>query len=151
MTAVTPNSRPSTPNSLSPLFNFLGGLGWGLDNDVLQAYEFITKNYEPGDEISFFGFSRGAFTVRAVAGLLCDVGVLSAVHMPRFPALWEAYRQNTSGEPFRSSTWYRNYAKELRLIDVRVKIIGVWDTVGALASTFDNRCSIKPSSSLTWI
>ncbi|KAH6976752.1 hypothetical protein EDB80DRAFT_658241 [Ilyonectria destructans] len=109
-----------------------GGLGWGLDNDVCQVYEFISNNYEPGDELSFFGFSRGAFTVRSVAGLVCDIGVLSAVHMPRFAEMWQAYRQNTSGESFRRSTWYRNHAKEVGLTDVRVKIVGVWDTVGAL-------------------
>ncbi|KPM39236.1 hypothetical protein AK830_g7343 [Neonectria ditissima] len=109
-----------------------GGLGWGLDNDVCQVYEFICNNYEPGDELFFFGFSRGAFTVRSVAGLVCDVGVLSPVHMSRFPEMWQAYRQHTSGESFKCSTWYRNNAKEVGLSDVRVKIIGVWDTVGAL-------------------
>ncbi|EXA31308.1 hypothetical protein FOVG_17361 [Fusarium oxysporum f. sp. pisi HDV247] len=109
-----------------------GGFGWGLDIEVSQIYDFISNNYEPGDELFFFGFSRGAFTVRSVAGLVCDVGVLSAVHMSRFTEMWEAYRANTSGEPFRNSAWYRNNKEELGLTDVRVKVVGVWDTVGAL-------------------
>lgn len=54
--------------------------------------------------------------------------------MPRFAEMWQAYRQNTSGESFRRSAWYRNHAKEVGLTDVRVKIVGVWDTVGALVS-----------------
>ncbi|RKK89332.1 hypothetical protein BFJ71_g12365 [Fusarium oxysporum] len=109
-----------------------GGFGWGLDIEVSQIYDFISNNYEPGDELFFFGFSRGAFTVRSVAGLVCDVGVLSAVHMSRFTEMWEAYRANTSGEPFRNSAWYLNNKEDLGLTDVRVKVVGVWDTVGAL-------------------
>ena len=46
---------------------FTGGIGWGLDIDVVQIYDFISNNYQPGDELFFFGFSRGAFTVRSVA------------------------------------------------------------------------------------
>uniref|UniRef100_A0A0D2YKL4 T6SS Phospholipase effector Tle1-like catalytic domain-containing protein n=1 Tax=Fusarium oxysporum (strain Fo5176) TaxID=660025 RepID=A0A0D2YKL4_FUSOF len=109
-----------------------GGFGWGLDIDVAQIYDFISNNYEPGDELFFFGFSRGAFTVRSVAGLVCDVGVLSAVHMSRFAEMWSVYRSNTSGEPFRKSAWYLDNKEELGLTDVRVKVVGVWDTVGAL-------------------
>jgi uncharacterized protein (DUF2235 family) len=121
--------------SLIWLFRLLtGGIGWGLDNDVCQIYDFIANNYEPGDELFFFGFSRGAFTVRSVAGLVCEVGVLSAVHMSRFPEMWAAYRANTDGEPFRNSTWYQDNSEKLGLTDVRVKVVGVWDTVGALVS-----------------
>jgi uncharacterized protein (DUF2235 family) len=110
----------------------LGGLGWGLDDDVCQMYEFISNNYESGDELFFFGFSRGAFTVRSVAGLVSNVGVLSAAHMSRFAEMWEAYRANTDCAPFRQSEWYEKNEKELGLKDVRVKVVGVWDTVGAL-------------------
>jgi uncharacterized protein (DUF2235 family) len=95
-------------------------------------YEFISNNYESGDELFFFGFSRGAFTVRSVAGLVSNIGVLSAVHMSRFAEMWEAYRANTDRAPFRQSEWYRKNEKELGLKDVRVKVVGVWDTVGAL-------------------
>ncbi|KAK2471090.1 hypothetical protein H9L39_17321 [Fusarium oxysporum f. sp. albedinis] len=109
-----------------------GSFGWGLNIDVAQIYDFISNNYEPGDELFFFGFSRGAFTVRSVAGLVCDVGVLSAVHMSRFAEMWSAYRSNTSGEPFRKSSWYLDNKEELGLTDVRVRVVGVWDTVGAL-------------------
>ncbi|KAE8357292.1 hypothetical protein BDV27DRAFT_164647 [Aspergillus caelatus] len=110
-----------------------GGLGWGLDVDVCQIYDFISNNYEPGDELFFFGFSRGAFTVRSVAGLVCDIGILSAVHMSHFADMWKAYRQNTDGNPFRMTTWYQENKDRLRLTeDLRIKVVGVWDTVGAL-------------------
>ncbi|KAF9775871.1 hypothetical protein IL306_005997 [Fusarium sp. DS 682] len=75
------------------------GFGWGLNMDVCQIYDFISNNYEDGDKLFFFGFSRGAFTVRSVASLICNVGVLPAVHMPHFADMWKAYRKNTSGNP----------------------------------------------------
>lgn len=112
--------------------SFTGGIGWGLDVDLIQIYDFICNNYQSGDELFFFGFSRGAFTVRSVAGLVCDVGILSAVHMPAFAEMWKAYRANTDGEPFRKSEWYLNNKERLGLKDVRIKVVGVWDTVGAL-------------------
>lgn len=113
---------------------FTGSIGLGLDSDVAQIYDFISNNYEPGDELFFFGFSRGAFTVRSVASIVCDVGVLSAEHMSRFPDMWKAYRANTSGEPFSKSSWYRDNKDELGLNKTMVKVVGVWDTVGALVS-----------------
>ncbi|KAL2194750.1 hypothetical protein P885DRAFT_62847 [Corynascus similis CBS 632.67] len=87
---------------------------------------------EPADELLFFGFSRGAFTVRSVTGLICDIGVLSAMHMSCFPEMWKEYRANTSGKSFRDSKWYQENKEKLSLTDVKVKVIGVWDTVGAL-------------------
>ena len=112
--------------------SFTGGIGWGLDVDLLQIYDFVCNNYQPGDELFFFGFSRGAFTVRSVAGLICDVGVLSAVNMSHFDEMWTAYRANTGGDPFRQSEWYLNNKDKLGLTDVKIKVVGVWDTVGAL-------------------
>jgi uncharacterized protein (DUF2235 family) len=99
-------------------------------------YDFISNNYEPGDELFFFGFSRGAFTVRSVAGLVNDVGVLAPAEMSTFPDMWKAYRANTAGEPFRTSQWYMDNREDLGgLADVTIKVVGVWDTVGALVLT----------------
>ncbi|KAH7325576.1 hypothetical protein B0I35DRAFT_493425 [Stachybotrys elegans] len=109
-----------------------GAIGLGLDEEVFQLYDFISNNYEPGDELFFFGFSRGAFTVRSAAGLVSDVGVFPAVHMQRLPEMWRAYRQNRWGVSFRNSTWYLDNKEQLGLRDVTIKVIGVWDTVGAL-------------------
>lgn len=111
-----------------------GGLGLGLDTDVTQCYEFITNNYQPGDELFFFGFSRGAFTARSVAGLISNVGVLSSRNMVKFPELWKAYRSNTSGQSFRLSQWYLENASELELKTAQIKVVGVWETVGSLVS-----------------
>ncbi|KAJ6127665.1 hypothetical protein N7523_003277 [Penicillium sp. IBT 18751x] len=110
-----------------------GGIGWGLENEVCQIYDFISNNYVKGDELFFFGFSRGSFTVRSVAGLVSDIGVLSSQHMSYFAEMWKAYRENTGGQPFQKTAWYQQNQGKLRLEnDVRIKAVGVWDTVGAL-------------------
>ena len=50
---------------------FVGGaIGKGLDRKIAEAYEFLCLNFEPGDRIYIFGFSRGAYTARSLAGLL---------------------------------------------------------------------------------
>ena len=53
-----------------------GAFGTGLSANVLDAYQFLIDNYEDGDELWFFGFSRGAYTARSVAGLVRNCGIL---------------------------------------------------------------------------
>ena len=50
-----------------------GAIGLGIDENIRSAYQFIAQNYVPGDEIFLFGFSRGAFTARSLAGLISGV------------------------------------------------------------------------------
>ena len=59
------------------LFAILGGVfGFGLKRNVIAIYSFCCRNYEPGDRIYGFGFSRGAFTIRIVAGLIASQGLV---------------------------------------------------------------------------
>jgi uncharacterized protein (DUF2235 family) len=53
-----------------------GATELGVDDNIRSAYQFIAQNYFPGDDIYLFGFSRGAFTVRSLAGLITARGVL---------------------------------------------------------------------------
>ncbi|GAB1209726.1 hypothetical protein APSETT445_008507 [Aspergillus pseudonomiae] len=99
-----------------------GGIGWGLGVDICRIYDFISNNYVPGDELFFFGFSRGASTVR----LVCDIGIHFAVHMSHFAEMWRAYRENTDGEPFNKTARYQQNKDKLRLIDdLRSKLLGL--------------------------
>ncbi|KAF2869515.1 hypothetical protein BDV95DRAFT_547933 [Massariosphaeria phaeospora] len=153
-----------------------GGTGAGLAENVIEAYNFIVMNYEPGDEICCFGFSRGAYTARAVAGLVTDIGVIKPIDMQLFPQVYRAYMSNREGKPFRETQAWKDFIdgklskkghemkqqglewgeKEEALgwdirphpdvaIDEdsrRVKVVGVWDTVGSLGvpdfAVFDN-------------
>jgi uncharacterized protein (DUF2235 family) len=86
-----------------------GGTGAGLAENVIEAYNFIVLNYEPGDEIFCFGFSRGAYTARAVAGLVSDIGVIKPIHMQFFPDLYRAYMANDEGVEFRKTQGWKDF------------------------------------------
>ena len=58
------------------LWKLLGGaFGYGLSRNIRELYAFLVKNYQPGDNVYIFGFSRGAFTARSLAGLICRCGI----------------------------------------------------------------------------
>ena len=104
-----------------------GGLGLGLSHNVRDAYTFICNNYNDGDEIFLFGFSRGAYTARSTAGLIGYAGLIGKRDLDRFFELWDGYR--TVDKP--------NHVNPLpqfagRHENVVVKCVGVWDTVGSL-------------------
>jgi uncharacterized protein (DUF2235 family) len=63
----------------------LKGLLGSVDDNIRSAYQFIAQNYVPGDEIYLFGFSRGAFTARSLAGLITACGICFASHWARCP------------------------------------------------------------------
>ncbi|AKS33550.1 DUF2235 domain-containing protein [Mycolicibacterium goodii] len=107
-----------------------GAFGAGLFRAVRATYRFVIQNYEPGDELFFFGFSRGAFTARSTAGLIRNSGVLRRENIDQFARACALYRDRSSGSHPRGAeaTLFRKmYSHE-----PRIRFIGVWDTVGAL-------------------
>jgi uncharacterized protein (DUF2235 family) len=107
-----------------------GAFGYGLSHNVIEAYRFLVQNYAPGDELFFFGFSRGAFTARSTAGFVRNAGVLRPQHANRVDDAYTLYRDRTSKTHPRSteSTLFRRSFS----YEPRIRFIGVWDTVGAL-------------------
>jgi uncharacterized protein (DUF2235 family) len=69
-----------------------GAFGFGLSRGVRDAYRFLVANFEPGDEIFFFGFSRGAFTARSAAGFVRNSGILRPEHADRVDEAYALYR-----------------------------------------------------------
>lgn len=128
--------------------------GLGLASNVRNLYCSLARVYEPGDQIYLFGFSRGAFTVRTLAGfiLCCGLPVASAYesdadlraavgkafrqYRKRYRTFWQraAGRPNIS-QPGELATveeeWGRQYA------GMHIRFIGVWDTVDAVGMPFD--------------
>ncbi len=105
-----------------------GAFGYGLSANVRETYRFIVDNFEPGDELFFFGFSRGAFTARSTVGFVRNAGVLRREHTDRVDEAYALYRSRTEHpRSVASSLFRRSYAHE-----TRVRFIGGWDTVGAL-------------------
>ncbi|MBW8903161.1 MAG: DUF2235 domain-containing protein, partial [Bradyrhizobium sp.] len=70
--------------------------GYGLDDNVLATYEFLVQNYSDGDDIYLFGFSRGAYTVRVLAGLIHKIGLISPQQSNLAGAGLAAYKQFSS-------------------------------------------------------
>lgn len=160
---VAESVLPYTPNKISQLIyydegvgtarleKYLGGIfGIGLLKNIAEAYRFLIFNYQPGDEIYVFGFSRGAFTARSFCGLLANCGV---------PLRKFAGRVNEAIARYKGRTDTKECAEDLRSFRLEVSpevcinndelewrknkghltntllgvcYLGVWDTVGAL-------------------
>jgi uncharacterized protein (DUF2235 family) len=110
-----------------------GAFGMGLSAKVRDAYRFVVEHYEPGDELFFFGFSRGAYTARSTVGLIRNCGVLRPGEVGRLEEAYRLYRardkETTGPDSARARDFRAKYAHEDR---TPVRFVGVWDTVGAL-------------------
>ncbi|KAF9076901.1 hypothetical protein BDP27DRAFT_1312791 [Rhodocollybia butyracea] len=82
----------------------------------------------PGDRICLFGFSRGAFTARSLAGMLHKVGLLPAGNFQQVPFAYRVYLRKEKDEPEASSKRF----KEAFCRDVKIQFLGVWDTVDSV-------------------
>ena len=69
-----------------------GAFGHGLDKNIEDAYRFLVYNYDKDDELFLFGFSRGAYTVRSLVGLLRNSGLLRKIHADKFVDAMRLYR-----------------------------------------------------------
>lgn len=105
-----------------------GALGYGLSENLMQGYDWLTKRYTEEDEIWVFGFSRGAYTARSMVGLIRKCGLLHISTPSLLEKAEEIYR-NKHFAP--DSTDCKNFRKAYSR-EVRIHFIGVWDTVGAL-------------------
>jgi hypothetical protein len=139
------------------LFAILGGVfGFGLKRNVIAIYSFCCRNYQPEDRIYCFGFSRGSFTIRLVAGLIASQGLVryddNEADLARFAAdAYRAYRRNFNGGILRYlgyigidlrgirdtiiRRWRRLRGQAARapaMVEVEsIQFVGVWDTVDA--------------------
>jgi uncharacterized protein (DUF2235 family) len=113
-----------------------GMLGVGLAENVKQAYASLALNYAPDDQVFFFGFSRGAFTVRSLGGLIGLVGILDKRHMDKFHHAWDYYRTPPARRTPRQRAEFLARFGDAPPRPMRIDFIGVWDTVGALGIPF---------------
>jgi uncharacterized protein (DUF2235 family) len=139
-------------DSRNPVIKLMGGaFGAGIISRIVRGYTFISRNYEPGDNIFIVGFSRGAYTARALAGMICSQGLLTRkltddkTEAYRWGAkVWYRFRKQTQSNgnflvklteavsdlpAFLSS----DEIQADSLIGVEsIRAVAVWDTVGAL-------------------
>lgn len=111
-----------------------GGMGSGLDKNIKDGYRFLVHNYEPGDEIYLFGFSRGAYTVRSLSGFINKCGILNTENAPNIDAAFNYYKKKSDKPSSAAAKAWRN--KNSVEPKTYIHFIGVWDTVGAMGLPF---------------
>jgi uncharacterized protein (DUF2235 family) len=105
-----------------------GAIGLGIDRNIEDGYRFLVLNYVPGDEIYLFGFSRGAYTVRSLAGMIYCSGLLERPHITKAHEAYELYRKRDVKPRDREAVEYRQTFGDR----VPITLLGCFDTVGAL-------------------
>ena len=131
-----------------------GMFGSGLVQNLADAYRFLIFNYTPGDEIYIFGFSRGAYTARSFAGLIAVCGIILRKFAGKAGEAIELYKSRSQTDEYvtRMLQFRREHSPQIcvstnendwRVANVsgydpvrsprlRIRYLGVWDTVGAL-------------------
>ena len=111
-----------------------GAIGKGIDKNIQDGYRFLCLNYSPGDEIYLFGFSRGAYTVRSLAGLMYNSGLLSRPNIRHIPEAYELYRDRLKPDHPSITEFRQKYGFTSEKYGDRVPItlLACWDTVGSL-------------------
>jgi len=131
----------------------IGGMfGYGLDDEVICAYQWLVQNYVPDDRIFIFGFSRGAFTARSLSGFISKCGLLKPGAPVSLKQLYARYRKGATVHTIRElksvpdaslsleDRWLKEYS-----MPIPIWFQGVWDTVGALGVPFGNFPTISRS------
>jgi len=141
-------------DSSNAIHKVMGGVfGMGVISRIVRGHTFISRYYQPGDAIYIVGFSRGAYTARALAGMISRVGLLDASKYD-VNDKEEAYRRSLSawfrskGLTFSGSSWFARMANKVvgaiqhtmgrnlqdadLIANVPIKAVGVWDTVGSM-------------------
>ncbi|KAI0269948.1 hypothetical protein BC834DRAFT_578837 [Gloeopeniophorella convolvens] len=120
------------PGVVSPLFRKVAQLAdeataWYLSQHVMDGYRFLMQNYNVGDKVCLFGFSRGAYIARALAGMLHKVGLLLKDNLEQVPFAYKLYK---SREPLKvelANSFKKSFSRE-----VPIEFVGVWDTVASV-------------------
>lgn len=126
-----------------------GAFGWGLFDQIKDGYRFLREQFQPGDQIYIFGFSRGAYSARSLAGMVLRCGIIKRDANPQFPDLGSDLLTTQQDGNLRMDVTDRVFAlykraydeehraeierfKQQYCHDTAVRFVGVWDTVGAL-------------------
>ena len=138
--------QPWDTSHLEQRWSITKGLafGSGFMQNIADAYRFLMNSYEPGDQVFLFGFSRGSFTVRALAGMLYSVGLLypGTENLIRYA---QEYWQQDHRDPTKPKGQGELLCEDFKLTLARncpVHFIGAWDTVGSVG--FINQWNVYP-------
>ncbi len=140
--AIKPKSRGLKQHvfydwGVGSYYNRLGGgiTGSGIQKNIVDAYRYIVQNYAANDKIFLFGFSRGAYTVRALCGLINNCGIVKRPDAKLIAQAWRNYKKSSrlyhpdgqGSKDFRTAHSHKSR---------KIHFVGAWDTVGALGIPF---------------
>jgi uncharacterized protein (DUF2235 family) len=120
-------------------------IGYGLEADVRDAYAFLMQQFRAGDTLYMFGFSRGAYTVRAVASLLHMYGLLPTGNEPLIPYAIRMPNAVRGHEDGRAFVLAEDFRSTFRGYPCTPHFIGVWDTVNSVG-WFENPLKLPYSA-----
>lgn len=112
-----------------------GATGRGIHKNILDGYRYIVQNYSHNDKIYLFGFSRGAYTVRALSGLINNCGILKRADARLISEAWKIYKSPLAKNHPRGEA-AKAFRDQHCHTSRKVHFVGVWDTVGALGIPF---------------
>ncbi|KAJ7123421.1 hypothetical protein C8R44DRAFT_620488 [Mycena epipterygia] len=115
-------------------------VAWNLNSHVMAGYEFLMQNYTANDRICIFGFSRGAYIARSLAGMIHAVGLLPVDNHQQIPF---AYRIYARAEERQSNAFKKAFSN-----DVPIEFIGVWDTVDSVGGFIPRRLPFTRSNTI---
>ncbi len=119
-----------------------GATGKGINKNIMDDYRYIVQNYRPGDEVFLFGFSRGAYTVRSLSGLINNCGILKRPDARLIQRAFEIYKTSSKkyapdgSESMAFREAHAHGPHTSGSANRKVAFMGVWDTVGALGVPF---------------
>lgn len=119
------------------------GIALYLDKHVMGGYEFLMKHYNEGDRICLFGFSRGAYTARALAGMLNKVGLLPPDNIEQIPFAYSAYKRSDLNGFECSDGFKKTFCRT-----VEIEFLGVWDTVSSVGVLWPRHLPFTASNAI---
>lgn len=124
---ITPLSK-----KISKVFGF--AFGYGVADNISEAYSYLMETYQEGDNVFLFGFSRGALTVRALAGMLHACGLLAPGNENMVPYAYQEYLNAGPDQGKMAARFKATYSRECKPC-----FLGVWDTVTSVGWSFRRR------------
>jgi len=106
--------------------------GLGLEANVLHAYDFLCRNYRGGDRLYFFGYSRGAYTARVLAGFLNDFGLVAPHELHLIGPVFKSWRKLRADGPRKQFAPLRISEQFFHVRRVPIRFLGLWDTVSSM-------------------
>ncbi|KAF8134272.1 hypothetical protein EV363DRAFT_1396697 [Boletus edulis] len=106
-------------------------VAWNMEEIVKDAYGWLARTYQEGDQIYLFGFSRGAYQVRVLAGMIHEVGLIRTPTEKQIGTAYDHYEAIRSGKP-KTRQIAREFKNTFSWKDLRVHFVGVWDTVSSV-------------------